>query len=98
MASCGILNILAEALVGKDKIILNYTDVVIKLSASLENIGAKMNIIIHFLFSHLDCPPVNLNVSDEHEKQFYQDIKEIKTQYQIHWDVVVRANYFWCVK
>ena len=64
----------------------NYKELVEKLLKSLQNIGANMNIKVHFIHSHLDKFPDNCgNVSDEQE-QFHQDIQTMEEHYQGWWD------------
>ena len=52
------------------------------LLSSFENIGAKMNIKVHFLHSHLDLFPDNLGaLRDEQGERFHQDISEMEERY-----------------
>ena len=47
------------------------------------NIGANMNIKVHFLDSHLHRFPENCgDVSDEHAERFHQDIKIMEERFQ----------------
>ena len=45
--------------------------------------GCRMSLKSHFLHSHLDFIPPNLeNVSDEHGERFHQDISLMEMRYQ----------------
>ena len=72
---------------------------VANLLSSFEDIGAEMNIKIHFLHSHLDRFPENLGaLSDEQGERFHQDVKEMEERYQGRWDAVMLAVYCWSIK
>jgi hypothetical protein len=54
---------------------------------------------MHFLDSHLDFSPQNLeNVSDEHGELFHQDISTMETRYQGKWNPSMLAHYCWSLK
>ena len=77
----------------------NYKELVANLLSSFEDIGAKMNIKVHFLHSHLDRFPENLGaLSDEQGERFHQDVKEMEERYQGRWDAVMLADYCWSIK
>ena len=60
-----------------------YKRIVVKLLSILEDMCANMSIKLHFLYSHLDCFPENLdNLSDEQGLQFHLDINEMEVRYQ----------------
>ena len=47
----------------------------------------QMSLKIHFLHSHLDFFPKNLDaVSEEQGKRFHQDIKAMEVRYQGFWN------------
>ena len=51
---------------------------------------------MQYLFSHMDRFPENLgSMSDEQRKRFHQDLKDIETRYQGHWDAVMMADNCW---
>ena len=76
----------------------NYTELVSNMTA-FRNLGCNMNIKMHYLFSHMDRFPENLgSVSDKQGKRFHQDLKEMETRYQGHWDAVMMADYCWNLK
>ena len=56
-----------------------YKELVEKLLKNLQDVGANMNIKVHFLHSHLDRFPANCgDVSDEQGEWFHQDIKTME--------------------
>ena len=56
----------------------NYKDIVQKLLDNFQALGINMSIKVHFLHSHLDRFPENLDdVSDEQGDRVHQDIKVI---------------------
>jgi len=64
----------------------NYRDVVQDLLTSYKAMGCSMSLKIHFLESHLDFFPENLDeVSDEHGERFHQDILAMEKWYQGKW-------------
>lgn len=55
-----------------------------------------MSLKIHFLHSHLNFFPENLeSVSDEHGERFHQDLKSFEDRYQGFWDKNMLADYCW---
>jgi len=51
-------------------------------------LSCNMSLKLHFLASHLDYFPLNLEaVSEEHGERFHQDLKNVERCYQGHWDV-----------
>jgi hypothetical protein len=55
-----------------------------------------MSLKVHFLHSHLDFFPENLDeVRDEKGERFYQDIKSMEHSYQVFWNDSVMAYYSW---
>ena len=63
------------------------------------DLGCKMRIKVHFLFSHLDKFPDNLGaVSDEQGERFHQDMMAVEERYQGRWDRHMLANYCWSIK
>ena len=65
----------------------NYKELVDKMLTSYREVGAKMSIKVHFLFSHLDRFPENcVDVSDEQGERFRQNIKLMDERYQGRWD------------
>ena len=58
-----------------------------------------MSIKLHFLYTHLDRFPENLdNLSDEQRERFYQDMSELEVRYQGRWDAAMLADYCWSIK
>ena len=57
----------------------NYQALVANMLSKFRDLGVKMSIKVHYLFSHLGCFPANLrDRSEEHGLRFHQDIKIIK--------------------
>ena len=77
----------------------NYAELVNNMLTAFRNLGCNMSIKMYYLFSHMDRFPENLgSMSDEQGKRFHQDLKEMGTRYQGHWDAVTMADYFWNLK
>jgi len=75
----------------------NYQDVVQDLLTSYTVMGCESE--IHFLESHLDFYPENLNeVSDEHGERFHQDIMAKENRYQGKWTSSMLADHSWTLK
>ena len=61
--------------------------------------GISMSIKVHFLHSHQDQFPENLDdVSNEQSERFHQDIKTMEERYQGRWDIKMMADYCWNLK
>jgi hypothetical protein len=66
---------------------------------NFEKLGANMNIKIHFLHSHLDKFPANLDdYSEEQGERFHQDMKITEERYQGRWDSHMIADYCWTLQ
>ena len=77
----------------------NYAEPVNNVLTAFRNLGCNMSIKMHYLFSHMDRFPENLgSVSDDQGERFHQDLKEMETRYQGHWDAVMTADYCWNLK
>jgi len=59
-----------------------YPDFVQDQLTSYKAMGCNMSLKIHFLESHLDFFPENLEVSDEHCERFHKGIMAMEKQYQ----------------
>ena len=56
-----------------------------------------MSLKIHFLHSHLNFFPPNLEaVSDEHGEIFHQDITKMESNYQGKWNLSMMGD-FWSI-
>ena len=78
---------------------VKYKGIVAKLLSSLQDMGANMNIKLHFLSSHLDRFPKNLgHLSDEQGKQFHHDVSEMEVRYQGRCNAAMLADYCWLIK
>ena len=72
----------------------NYEELITNMLYVFENLGCKMSIKMHYLFSHIDRFFENLGaMSDEQGERFHQDIKEMETRYQGRWDAAMMADY-----
>ena len=60
----------------------NYQELVEDMLSKFKDLGVKMSIKVHYLFSHSDCFHTNLgNLSEEHGERFHQDIKVMEERY-----------------
>ncbi|GBL96573.1 hypothetical protein AVEN_207759-1 [Araneus ventricosus] len=58
-----------------------------------------MSLKVHFLHSHIDCFPQNLEAySEEQGERFHQDVRDIKRRYQGRWDVNMLADHCWMLR
>ena len=65
----------------------NHEDLVGNMLLAFHDLGCKISIKMHFLFSHLDKFPDNLgDVSDEQEERFHQTLMAVEERYQGRWD------------
>ena len=77
----------------------NYAELVNNMLTAFRNLGCKMSVKMHYLFSHMDRFLGNLSsMSDEQGERFHQDLKEMDTRYQSRWDAVMIADYSWNLK
>ena len=61
----------------------NYEHLVGNMLSEFRDLGCNMSIKMHFLFSHLDKFPDNLEaVSDEQGERFHQDLMAVEERYQ----------------
>ena len=61
----------------------NYIELVEELLLSLQDLGCRMSIKVHYLHSHLSEFPANLgDVSEEQGERFHQDVKVMEERYQ----------------
>ena len=77
----------------------NYAELVNNMLTAFRNLGCNMSVKMNYLFSHMVQFPENLgSTSDEQGERFHQDLKEMETRYQGHWDAVMMADYCWNLK
>ena len=58
-----------------------------------------MSVKVHFLHSHVNYFPGNLEAMiEEQGESFHQDIKTMEKRYQGRWNTNKMANYCWCRK
>ena len=61
----------------------NYIDLVEELLLSLQDLGCRMGIKVHYLHSHLSEFSANLgDVSEEQGDRFHQDVKVMEERYR----------------
>ncbi|GBM48776.1 hypothetical protein AVEN_24962-1 [Araneus ventricosus] len=76
-----------------------YKSIVEEMIKNFKILGCSMSLKVHFLDSHLDYFPEHLGaVSEEHGAKFYQDIKEMKRQYQGKWNLSMIADCCWILQ
>lgn len=74
----------------------NFKEIVGDLVKNYEQIGALMNLKLHFLNSHLDYFPENLgDVSEEQGERCHQDLKTMEQRYQGVWNERMISDYCW---
>ena len=63
---------------------------------SYEQLGARMSLKMHFLYSHFDffCPNLG-ELSDEQGERFYQDISIIEGRYQVRFNANMMGDFCW---
>ncbi|XP_076804583.1 uncharacterized protein LOC143448650 [Clavelina lepadiformis] len=77
----------------------DYEAQVKELLESVQSLGARMSVKMHFLSSHLDYFPDNCgDYSEEQGERFHQDLRHMEERYQGYWDVNMLADYCWCLK
>ncbi|GBM29703.1 hypothetical protein AVEN_156889-1 [Araneus ventricosus] len=60
-----------------------YKTCVQRILTTHEALGCKMRLKVHFLHSHIDCFPENVEAySYEHSERFHQDVRDIERRYQ----------------
>ncbi|GBM80599.1 hypothetical protein AVEN_151506-1 [Araneus ventricosus] len=74
-----------------------YKTIVQRMLTAYEAEGCKMSLKAHFLHSHIDCFPENLELipSEEKSARFHQDVRDIEKRYQVRWDFNMLAGYCW---
>ena len=73
-----------------------YKELMKKLIKSYQNMGCRMSVKLHFLYSHLDFFQENLgDFSEEHGERFYQDIEPMERRYKDRWDSAIMGDYIW---
>ena len=74
----------------------NYKEIVEELLLSLQDLGCRMSIKVHYLHSHLSEFPANLgDVSEEQGERFHQNVKVMEERYQGRWNCNMMADYCW---
>ncbi|GBM45611.1 hypothetical protein AVEN_86547-1 [Araneus ventricosus] len=59
-----------------------YKTCVQRMLTAYEAQGCKMRLKVHFLHSHIDCFPENLEAySEEQGERFHQDVRDIERRY-----------------
>ena len=74
----------------------NYIELVEELLLSLQDLGCRLSIKVHYLHSHLSEFPANLgDVNEEQGERFHQDVKVMEERYQGRWNCNMMADYCW---
>ena len=77
----------------------DYVQVVQALVNSFQELGCRMSVKLHFLYSHLQYFSDNLgDYSEEQGKRFHQDTSEMERRYQGRWNVAMLVDYYWSQK
>ena len=64
----------------------NFIELVEEL-LSLQDLGCRISIKVHYFHSHLSEVPANLgDVSEEQGERFHQDVKVMEERYQGQWN------------
>ena len=67
----------------------NYIELVEELLHSLQDLGCRMSIKVHYFHSHLG------DVSEEQGERFHQNVKVMEERYQGRWNCNMMADYCW---
>ena len=74
----------------------NFVELVESMLQAYKSMNCNMLLKMHFLHSHLDFFPANLDaVSDEHGERFHQDIANMDKRYQGKWSPSMLGDYSW---
>ena len=77
----------------------NFVEIVENLLQAYQRLGCRMSLKLYFLHAHLDFFPTNLGaVSDEHGKQFHQDIAWIESRYKGKFNASMMGDYCWFLR
>ena len=77
----------------------NHEDLVGNMLSGFHDLGCKISIKVHFLFSHLDKFSDNLGaVNDEQGKRLHQDLMAVEELSQSKWNCHMLADYCWSIK
>lgn len=77
----------------------NFREILDQLLRSDTEMGFKISLKIHFLYSHLDFFPDDFcAVSDEKDEHFDQDNTTYEKRYQGKWSAIMLADYCWTLK
>ena len=71
-----------------------YENIIAKMISAFHKLGCLMNIKLHFLHSHLNYFPCNLeDFSEDQVKRFHQDTKDVEKRYQGRWDKYILEKF-----
>ena len=74
----------------------NYIELVEELLLSLQDLGCRMSIKVHYLNSHLSEFSADFGgVSEEQGERIQQDVKVMEERYQGRWNCNMMADYCW---
>lgn len=76
----------------------NYRNMVAYL-VQYKAVGCNISLRVHFMDSHWDFLPENLEaVSNDHKQRFHQDISTTEKRYQGKWSTSMLADYCWTLR
>jgi hypothetical protein len=74
----------------------NHRQIVENLMCSMEALGCKMTVKVHFLDAHMDYFPENLGrFSEEQGERFHQELKDFEKRYNCYYSENILADYCW---
>lgn len=77
----------------------NLKKIIADLVKNFGKLGCLMNLKLHFLDSHIDYFPINLeDYSEEEGERFHQDIQVMERRYHGRWDVNMLTDYCWTLQ
>ncbi|KAI6646072.1 hypothetical protein LOD99_9520 [Oopsacas minuta] len=76
--------------------VANYQNLFEGMLKNFHSLGTRISIKLHYLYSHLERFPENLDdLSEEQGERLHQDIRTMEEWYQGRWDAHMLADYCW---
>ena len=77
----------------------NYHKLVEDVLSKFKDLGVKISVTVHYVFSHLDHFPTNLgDLSEELGERFHQDIYVMEEKHQGRWNAHMMVDYCWSLQ
>ena len=77
----------------------NYKDDVQEIFSSFKEINVKMSLKVHFMASHIDFFPLDLDrFSVQHGERFHQTIKVVEERYNGRANPAMLADFCWLLR